>query len=190
MARVATVRLVVFDLDGTLTLPHLIDFGLIKRRLGIAPEADILGEVAKLEGEGKERAMAVIHEEELRALGKDVFQPGLRELFDVLSKSSAKTAILTRNGAHAVEHFLEESGLRVDLAVDREFVPCKPSPLPLEHIMARLDVGPDCTVMIGACSSAGPFARSRSRAVPRRAPIQATQRTTLRVGRPPACVRC
>lgn len=53
---------VVFDLDGTLTLPHALDFDLMRKRVGAPEGTDVLAFAHALEGEDKARAFAAIEE--------------------------------------------------------------------------------------------------------------------------------
>lgn len=53
---------VVFDLDGTLTLPHALDFDLMRRMVGAPEGTDVLAYAHSLEGEDKARAFAAIED--------------------------------------------------------------------------------------------------------------------------------
>ena len=59
---------VIFDMDGTLTVPTL-NFLEMKRRIGLSSEADILPTVQQMPKEEMERAMKII--EECEAEGTD-----------------------------------------------------------------------------------------------------------------------
>mmetsp|Transcript_13161 Transcript_13161/g.34438 ORF Transcript_13161/g.34438 Transcript_13161/m.34438 type:complete len:91 (-) Transcript_13161:1639-1911(-) len=60
----AAVRGVVFDMDGTLTAPFLIDFTAMRARTGIL-EGDLLAEIEKMETRAdRERMTAIVEEEE------------------------------------------------------------------------------------------------------------------------------
>ena len=52
---------VIFDMDGTLTLP-ILDFLAMKKRIGIPPEADILPTVLRMPQKERERALKIIEE--------------------------------------------------------------------------------------------------------------------------------
>ena len=60
---------VIFDMDGTMTLP-VLDFKGIKRSLGLAPTADILPTVQKYSPEERAKAMTIIEEFEEDGLRK------------------------------------------------------------------------------------------------------------------------
>lgn len=52
---------VIFDMDGTLTIP-VLNFLEIKTRLGLTPQQDILPTVQKFPPEERARAMTIIEE--------------------------------------------------------------------------------------------------------------------------------
>lgn len=60
-----------------------------------------------------------------------------------------RRAIITRNGSHAVDHFLAASSLQFEKIVTRDFLPCKPAGDPLLHVAETLGVDPARTVMVG-----------------------------------------
>lgn len=148
MAR-PVLRGVVFDLDGTLTLPHAIDFARMKARIGVAPDADVLASIAGWEEERQREAMAIIEEEEVMALEHVQLQPGAQELVAHLDRHGLHLAILTRNGQHAVDHFAARFAHSFDTIVTREFKPCKPHPAPLLHICQQWGVRPQEVMMVG-----------------------------------------
>lgn len=63
------IRGVIFDMDGTLTLP-VINFKEMRSRLKLTPSQDILPTVQKYPPEERAKAMAIIEECEAEALKK------------------------------------------------------------------------------------------------------------------------
>ena len=59
---------VIFDMDGTLTVP-ILNFLEMKRRIGLSSEADILPTVHQMPKEEMERAMKIIEECEAEGTG-------------------------------------------------------------------------------------------------------------------------
>ena len=57
------IRGVIFDMDGTLTVP-VLDFVEMRTRLGLPLGTDILPAVLNMSSEERERAMSIIHEME------------------------------------------------------------------------------------------------------------------------------
>ena len=63
------IKGVIFDMDGTLTLP-VLDFKGIRESLGLTPGSDILPTVQKYSPEERAKAMAIIEEYEEDGLRK------------------------------------------------------------------------------------------------------------------------
>lgn len=128
---------IVFDMDGTLTLPGHIDFKRMRQRLKLEDSEDILASVARRSGSALEEAMAIIEEEERKGWSLMELQPGLRTTLEALHDSRMRLAIATRNMAAAVDHFLETAQLATngdaerglfDPMLSREFGINKPDP--------------------------------------------------------------
>lgn len=98
----------VFDMDGTLTVPCL-DFKNLRKMLGITDHVDILSHVATLSGEEWEKSMMIIEKFEEEGREKLKIQPGFKELFEfLLDKTNLNIALVTRNSEEGVEHFLQK----------------------------------------------------------------------------------
>ena len=100
------VRGVVFDMDGTLTLPTL-DFAEMKRRLKLPPSSDILVSVQAMSGEDKEKSMAIIEEMEDEANRRLRLQPGVLDVLHFLARRGLVRGLITRNSDKSVRAFLE-----------------------------------------------------------------------------------
>lgn len=141
----------LFDMDGTLTVP-VLDFALMRQRVGVPHGLDVLTEVEKMDDEERVRCMKSIEEMEDEGIEKLQLQPGLLDLFQWIREHSHgpyKTAIVTRNAGKAVEHFLAHSGLNFDIVLDRAFRPYKPAPEPILHICKEWDFHLDEVLFIG-----------------------------------------
>lgn len=100
---------VVFDLDGTLTRPHAIDFGAMRRRIGMPMPGSVLHWIkanARSEAEADEM-YAVVDDEELRGLERMQLGEGLPALVEVLVERGMglATGIATRNSEDALLRF-------------------------------------------------------------------------------------
>lgn len=97
------LRGVVFDMDGTLTVPNL-DFGLMYSRCGVDPKDDILAAIQTMSPDEKAHAQAVV--EEMEEEGRRTLQlaSGARECADWLRSRGIRTALVTRNTAKTVQH--------------------------------------------------------------------------------------
>ena len=97
---------IVFDMDGTLTVPCL-DFKKLRQILGLVEGTDILSHVSGLSDVKKKEAMTVIEKFEEEGRENLQVQPGLKELLEFLGgKSGLHLGLLTRNSAEAVDHFI------------------------------------------------------------------------------------
>jgi HAD superfamily hydrolase (TIGR01549 family) len=100
----------VFDLDGTLTVA-VHDFALIRGKLGIPADADILGYLASL----PEEEALVLHERlqriELELAGVTVAARGAHELLRRLRDTGSCLGILTRNTRENALRTLDLIGL-------------------------------------------------------------------------------
>ena len=101
---------VIFDLDGTLTVP-VLNFAILRERLkrfNISRTDDILASIEKRESAAEKQEMLRILEE-FEAEGREKFalQPGVDEMLEIFHERQIKLAIVTRNDNKAVELFLK-----------------------------------------------------------------------------------
>jgi len=148
-------------MDGTLTLPHSIDFDLMYRRVMEAHPSvahtlkrkggDILAEVAKLETpEERANARAIIDDEERLGAERMVVRPELPAFLSYLQKQRIRVALSTRNNAGSVDIFAQKASLIGSSAIKNMFVPAvdrdslqginKPDPRVAFHIFERWEL--------------------------------------------------
>ena len=134
---------VVFDMDGTLTIPNL-DFAKMYERCGVCISDDLLAEVAAMPEESRRAATSVIEDMEAEGRRTLALAPGAVELAQWLGAHGVPTALVTRNTAATVD------ALAVDLwapaglppfsrTVSRDSdpgLPAKPHPAALNAIAA------------------------------------------------------
>lgn len=140
-------RLVIFDMDGTLTRPTL-DFPKIRQALGV-PEPLLESLQALPPGPGRERAYALLAEFEHEAAQASELNAGAREILELLPRRGVASALVTRNSRRSVRTVIEKHALRFDTVVTREDAPAKPRPEPLWLICERLAVPPAQALMVG-----------------------------------------
>lgn len=140
-------RLVIFDMDGTLTRPYL-DFPKIREALGL-PEPLLESLQALPPGPGRERAFALLSEFEHEAAQASELNAGAREILEFLPRRGVASALVTRNSRRSVRTVMEKHALRFDTVVTREDAPAKPRPEPLWLICDRLAVPPAQALMVG-----------------------------------------
>lgn len=145
------VRGVVFDMDGTLTVP-VIDFQYMRQRVGVGPTGDILDIISSWPAEEQQRAHQAILEIEEQALRDMQAMPGLLELCSHLDDSGIPRGLITRNVLRSV-HYFHEHHLPVPPflpAISRECeFPYKPSPAALLHICNTWGIAPEECIMVG-----------------------------------------
>ncbi|KAJ3358844.1 hypothetical protein GGF32_009940 [Allomyces javanicus] len=148
-----TVRGIVFDMDGTLTVP-ILDFALMRTRLSLRAGEDILAHVHALPETSpvRIRAETIIREMEHEAMLAMEMAPGYHALMQFLESARIPKAILTRNNMDPVDHLLQHhaSGYKFEPVVTRDTVrPTKPFPDPLEHIARLWNIPAAEILMVG-----------------------------------------
>ena len=149
------LRGVVFDLDGTLTVPNL-DFGEMYRRCQVDPSTDILAEIDAMPSDRAAECRRIVEDMEEEGRRTLKLMPGAHEVFTWLSQHGIPTALVTRNTKSTVDR-LEEllPHASFDIAIPRDYAapsfPPKPHPATLQHITERWKVKDDPTtvVMVG-----------------------------------------
>jgi HAD superfamily hydrolase (TIGR01549 family) len=147
MVPVTDIRGVIFDMDGTLTIP-VIDFALMRRRLEI-PQGDILSIIRSWPEERQKAAFDIIEEIEQDGRDRLRLQPGAEALMRVLEKRSIPRAILTRNTEKTVRHLQSHLHTAFSVIVTRAFPTFKPDPAPALHICKLWELDPATVLLVG-----------------------------------------
>lgn len=142
-----TIRGVIFDMDGTLTVP-VLDFALMRKRLEI-PEGDMLATIRSWPDERQKVAFDIIEEIEEEGRTRQTLQPGAKGLMRTLDQKGIPKAILTRNTEKAVKHLESHLGTRFSLIVTRAFPTFKPDPAPALHICREWNLDPAEVLLVG-----------------------------------------
>lgn len=90
------LRGVIFDMDGTLTIPNL-DFGEMYARCGVDRNDDILAAIARMDQGDAAKANAIVDEMEQEGRRTLQLMPGAVALLQWLAFYQIPTAIVTRN---------------------------------------------------------------------------------------------
>jgi pyridoxine kinase len=139
---------IIFDLDGTLTLPGAIDFASLYARLALGPSADydIIKEVNGIADE-KIRAekWAIIVDEEAKAELRMELQPDAVNILSCLRKHRIRVSIATRNNKSGVHAFIKKCGLEehsLSPVITRDCLDGinKPDPSVANHILSGWDI--------------------------------------------------
>ncbi len=144
----ATVRGVVFDMDGTL-IDSALDFRRIRAEAGVPDGRPILEYLETAPGDDRRRVTEVLLRHEREAAEGCTLRDGAADLIEALAARRLKTALLTRNSADSVGIVLERFGLRFDCWLSREHAEPKPSPQPVLKIARLLGLPPAALLMVG-----------------------------------------
>ncbi|GER40498.1 phosphoglycolate phosphatase [Striga asiatica] len=150
---------VVFDMDGTLTVP-VIDFPAMYRTVLGEQEyvriksenpsgIDILHHIETWSSDKQKRAYEIIADFEKQGLDRLQIMPGASELYGFLDSKNIRRGLITRNVKDAVDLFHRRFGMIFCPALSREFRPYKPDPAPLLHICSNWEVQPNEVMMVG-----------------------------------------
>lgn len=152
----ARFDLVIFDLDGTLTVPYL-DFrkirGLLQdalqERFKISMEEPLLERLLELEGEARRVAFEILEFHEDDAAAHSTLNPGASDVLSELRKRKMATALLSRNRRRSVDTVLAKHGLAFDWVATRDDGPVKPDPRSVLRIVEHFRASPARTLVIG-----------------------------------------
>lgn len=100
---------VIFDLDGTLTLP-VLDFKVLRQLINCPRPHDILEFIRSKPEKEKTRLLNIVEDFENEGNNNMKLQPGLHSLLKFVSDNGLKKAVLTRNARPCVDVFLQKLG--------------------------------------------------------------------------------
>lgn len=98
---------IIFDMDGTLTIP-VLNFKKLRERLNITADIDILEYAKNAAITEQTNIYKIINDFEDEGLEKLEFQPNLYQIFYFLKENNVKQALLTRNNQRAVQAFISK----------------------------------------------------------------------------------
>ena len=139
---------VVFDLDGTITKNNL-DFGAIRREIGMDSPEPILEYMEKVSPDEKARIDSILDAHERHAAATAELNEGAKETLAFIAEQGLKTALLTRNSRESARVVMERHGLHFDVVVAREDAEPKPSPQPVLFIADQLGLRAEDLLMVG-----------------------------------------
>eukprot|EP00930_Biecheleria_cincta_P051224 TRINITY_DN36381_c0_g1_i1.p1 TRINITY_DN36381_c0_g1~~TRINITY_DN36381_c0_g1_i1.p1 ORF type:complete len:560 (+),score=69.27 TRINITY_DN36381_c0_g1_i1:80-1681(+) len=151
---------IVFDMDGTLTLPFQLNMARMRERIGgssnFANGADLVTCLRQMHSGDKQAldaAMAIVEEEELLAFSPPKLQPGVRACILNLKKRGISVAIFTRNCQASVDAFIRHAELppgTFDPVITRDsHVANKPSPDGILHCCKVWGIEPRSALVVG-----------------------------------------
>jgi len=148
---------IIFDMDGTLTLPDQIDFDKMRERTGVPKGEGIVPYLEKLYANDEAKltaAMAIVDEMESAAFDPPLLRSGLSEFVKwVRNELGLPIAIVTRNTESRVRALLQHADLPADSfspVISRDSaMPNKPHAEPVLHCCTAWGVSPKDVLMVG-----------------------------------------
>ncbi len=109
----APVEGIIFDMDGTLTMPGAIDFSAMYKRCGFSRrDGDIILQIEALaDEEARAAAYQIVVEEEMIGISNMVVRADVKLLMSELHARRIPTAISTRNCDVALNKFLDHDSI-------------------------------------------------------------------------------
>lgn len=146
------IKLWIFDMDGTLTIP-VHDFDRMRIDLGIPINEDILDYIAAQNSTTKDILYSKLHEIEVDYAKMGTAQPLVADLLSCLITMGRKVAVLTRNNHINTKTTLESAGLlqyfKEENIITREICEPKPSPKAILGILERTGTLPVDAIIVG-----------------------------------------
>lgn len=143
----AMIQGVIFDMDGTLVEPA-IDFAAMRQAIGVL-DGDILHTIYSWEDARREEAERLIAQFEADAADRMVMMPGAVDVLNTLTERTRRLALLTRNTQTTIARMIDYTGDVFAPCLDRSFLPPKPDPAALLHILAQWSLSAKQVMMVG-----------------------------------------
>ena len=140
--------LVIFDMDGTLTV-DVLDFDTLRAQLGLAERQPVLEWIAALPEPTRSEKWRILHHHESQAAESVPLRPGVGDMLASLKSQGVTTALLSRNSRQSVETVMSRHQLSFDVVVSRDEPPIKPDPQSILQIMRYCSAAAARTLMVG-----------------------------------------
>jgi HAD superfamily hydrolase (TIGR01509 family) len=155
------VKAILFDMDGTLTVPN-IDWQELRTRVGVPPGVGIMEHIYTLSAAQAQQADDIVRQIEMASVLQAEANSGMDQLFSHLEQFPWKLALITNNHRQAMEHVVSRFDLHFDLLLSREDALLKPAPDLVLLALERFGITAQEAVFVGdgrydreACAAAG-----------------------------------
>ncbi|MCD6335156.1 MAG: HAD-IA family hydrolase [Candidatus Latescibacteria bacterium] len=142
------IRGVIFDMDGTITVPY-IDWKALRAEIRAREGSTLIEYIESLDADERKWATGVLERFENEAAMHSELNDGVRELLNLLKIRGIKTALVTNNNGQSMRLVLEKHGLSFNVNLSREDGRIKPSADLVLKAMAQLDLDREEVVLIG-----------------------------------------
>lgn len=155
MDRAYRIQALLFDFDGTLTVPGAIDFNLIRRRIGCPADTPILEFIQALPVDSqRQKALAEVDDLEMAAARKAKPNTGAEQVIAELHDLGIRVGLISRNTRAAIEcalsYFEHTSIDDFDLVISRDdHIEPKPEPDGILYAAEHFSVPPEEILMVG-----------------------------------------
>jgi len=144
-----SIKAVIFDLDGTITLPWF-DFDAIREEIGLPRDSGpILESMEKMTAEQLENAERILNYHEQKAMEESSLNVGAEQTLSSLRKAGISIGILTRNKKDNAFAIAKKHNLKFDAVVGREDGPVKPDAFGVLELCRQFGVEPAETLLVG-----------------------------------------
>lgn len=143
------IKAVIFDLDGTITKPYF-DFDAIREEIGLGRNSGpILEAMESMTPQQRQRAEAILHSHEEKAVTESSLNSGAKETLAALRERGICIGVLTRNRKSNALAVADKHNLCFDAVVGREDGPVKPNAFGVLHLCRGFAVEPAEAMVVG-----------------------------------------
>jgi phosphoglycolate phosphatase len=139
---------VIFDMDGTITVPY-INWKALRERIGAVPDQTIMQFIEDLPPERLRWANDELLKAEMEAAQNAAANEGLAELMDYLRGKGLRLAVVTNSHGAAMRTVLERHHLTFDVALSRDDGEIKPSSFLIARALQELALPAGAVMTIG-----------------------------------------
>ncbi|MBW2104512.1 MAG: HAD family hydrolase [Deltaproteobacteria bacterium] len=144
---------ILFDFDGTLTVPGAIDFIKIKALLGCPPEVPILEFIESLDNHKQQKAYSLLDRHEEEAARISFPAQGAEDVIRELKKKDLPLGIITRNSLNAVlialNNFDHVAADDFAIILTRDDGTPKPDPAGVVIAARKMGIVPEELLLVG-----------------------------------------